>query len=175
MIESKIIPDYEKRNIPIIYTPANLKYLYPQRYGYRKTAQAYTIPVPLYTEPRSYATGLEGILYQRQEVIDARIKMILSEIDQRRILKEENIHQIGLSQCTCRGMIYELKQRYLDRRVVDLEKKMIDLEQEKRQEQTGYFRDILFLRKELRETIVEKLEEEQKAEFFGSPLEGALW
>jgi hypothetical protein len=113
-----------------MYTPINLKYLYPQRYGYRKSALAYSFPVPLYSRSRSYATGLEGILYQRQEVIDAMIKMIISEIDQRRILKDETIHQNGLDQCTCRGMIYELKQRYVDRRVVDLEKKMIVLEQE---------------------------------------------
>ena len=46
-----------------------------------------------------------------------------------------------------------------------------DLEQEKRRERSAYFRDILFLRKELRESFVEKLEEEQKAEMFMSPTE----
>jgi len=54
----------------------------------------------------------------------------------------------------------------MDKRWVDLEKKTIDLEQEKRQEITSYFRDILFLRKELRESIIEDLEESQKKAIF---------
>ena len=45
---------------------------------------------------------------------------------------------------------------------MDVERKIIDLEQEKRREQTDYFRDILFLKKELRETLIEKLEEQQR-------------
>jgi len=60
---------------------------------------------------------------------------------------------------------------YKDRRRVDIEKKIIDLEQEKRRERAAYFRDVLFLRKELRESFIEKLEEEQKAEIFMNPKE----
>ena len=37
-------------------------------------------------------------------------------------------------------------------------------EEEKRKEQTAYFRDILFLRKELRESLIDKLEERQKTD-----------
>ena len=54
----------------------------------------------------------------------------------------------------------------MDGRRVDIEKKIIDLEQEKRRERAAYFRDILFLRKELRESFIEKLEEDQKADIF---------
>jgi len=54
----------------------------------------------------------------------------------------------------------------MDRRRIELEEKILDLEQEKRREKAGYFRDVLFLRKELRESLIEKLEEEQKARFF---------
>jgi len=49
-----------------------------------------------------------------------------------------------------------------DKKRMDVERKIIDLEQEKRREQTDYFRDILFLKKELRETLIEKLEEKQR-------------
>ena len=92
--------------------------------------------------------------------------MILKEIDQRRILKEDNLYRICLDQCTCRTLIHQLGTTYMDKRWVDLERKTIDLEQEKRQEITGYFRDILFLRKELRESIIEDLEESQKKDIF---------
>ena len=55
--------------------------------------------------------------------------------------------------------------------LVELERKIIDLEQEKRKEKAGYFNDILFLKKELRETLIEKLEEEQKAMILNKPEE----
>ena len=47
---------------------------------------------------------------------------------------------------------------------IELERKIIDLEQDKRMEQTSYFRDIMFLKKDLREALIEKLEENQKTE-----------
>ena len=78
----------------------------------------------------------------------------------------KNIHQIDLDQCACRNLIYLLGDVYLERKRIDLERKIIDLEQEKRSEQAGCFRDILFLKKELRESLIEKLEEEQKSDMF---------
>ena len=38
----------------------------------------------------------------------------------------------------------------------------LDLEEQKRKELANYFKDVLFLKKELRESLVEKLEEDQK-------------
>jgi len=46
---------------------------------------------------------------------------------------------------------------------MDLERKILDLEQEKRREETTFFRDISFLNKDLRDSLIEKLEENQKA------------
>jgi hypothetical protein len=57
-----------------------------------------------------------------------------------------------------------LNETVWDRNRIDIERKIIDLDQEKRMEQTSYFRDILFLRKELRDAFIEKLEENQKTE-----------
>jgi len=92
--------------------------------------------------------------------------MVLSEIYQRRQLKEHNIYQICCDQCSCRNLIYLVGDIYMDKRRIELERKIIDLEQEKRREKTGYFRDILFLKKELRESLIEHLEEQQKADMF---------
>ena len=90
--------------------------------------------------------------------------MVLYEINQRRLMKDENLYKIDLDQCSCRNLIYHIGKEYKDRRRVDIEKKIIDLEEEKRREQTSYFKDILFLRKELRESLIEKLEEGQTLE-----------
>jgi hypothetical protein len=164
MIINTITPDYENRLAGLTYTLAEnpIKYFYPVRYGYNKKALMYSLSLPYYKKPAASSLGLEDFLGQRQDVIDTKIRMILNEIDQRRILKEDNIYKICLDQCTCRTLVHQLGLRYMDKKWVDLEKKTIDLEQEKRQEMTSYFRDILFLRKELRESIIENVEETQK-------------
>jgi len=170
MIINTIIPSYENRNLPTTFTyaPPAIKYLYPHKYGYHRTNHTYPLALPFDRKAVSYATGLglEGLLYQRQEVIDSKIQMVLTEINQRRILKDENLYKIDLDQCTCLNLIYHIGKDYKDKRRVDIEKKIIDLEEEKRREKTTYFRDILFLRKELRESFIEKLEEDQKADIF---------
>ena len=168
MILSTITTDYENRFAGVTYTPVEnpIKYFYPVRYGYNKTALLYSLSVSYYKKPVAASPDLEDLLGQRQDVIDAKIRMILKEIDQRRILKDDNIYRICLDQCTCKTLIHQLGVHYIDKRWVDLEKKTIDLEQEKRQEMTSYFRDILFLRKELRESIIENLEETQKLDIF---------
>jgi len=160
--------DYEIKNLPV---PSNyphfpLKYLYPQRYGYNPIKPVYAESFPLYEKSSSTPTGLEGLLYQRQEIIHSKIEMVLTEINQRRIMKDENLYQIDFDQNSLQTLIFGLRRYYIDRRRIELEKKIIDLEQEKRRERTTYFRDILFLRKELRESLVEKLEEDQKVDIF---------
>jgi hypothetical protein len=61
-------------------------------------------------------------------------------------------------------MIYARGDHLWDRNRLELEHKIIDLEQDKRREASNYFRDISFIRKELRESLIEKKEEEQKAD-----------
>ena len=168
MIINTITTDYENRHAGLTYTPVEnpIKYFYPMRYGYNKTALMYSLSLPYYKKTLTSSAGLEDLLGQRQDVIDAKIRMILKEIDQRRTLKDDNLYKICLDQCTCKTLIHQLGVHYIDKRWVDLEKKTIDLEQEKRKEITSYFRDILFLRKELRESVIENLEETQKLDIF---------
>ena len=173
MIINTIISYYGNRNAPVefSYEPPAIKYLYPHRYGYHRCDAYRSITLPCPRKPVSYATGLalDDLLGQRQEVIDSKIRMVLTEIDQRRIMKDYHLHRIDLDQCTCHNLIYHIGKDYKDRRRVDIEKKILDLEQEKRRERADYFRDILFLRKELRESFIEKLEEDQRAEIFINP------
>jgi len=172
---TSITPDYGNRNatVTFTYTPPLITYLYPKRYGYHRASPTYSLSLPFDRKVVSYATGLglEGLLYQKQEVIDSKIRMVLTEIDQRRIMKDYHLYRIDLDQCTCQNLISFIGTHYKDKRRIDIEKKIIDLEQEKRRERAAYFRDILFLRKELRESFVEKLEEDQKAEIFMNPPE----
>ena len=115
---------------------------------------------------QSFGYGLEQLMFQKKEIIDSRIQMLVSEIYQRHKLQNDNLYRICLDQCTCQNLILLMGENSLDNKRIELERKIIDLEQEKRRERTGYFRDILFLRKDLRETLIDKLEEEQKAKIF---------
>jgi hypothetical protein len=138
------------------------KYLYPAKPlvkdGYQNSPLSYAQK----SEP--FATGLEDLMLNREEVVNSKIQMLISDIYLRRDIKKENIHRIYLDQCACRTLVYRLDEKIWDKKRMDMERKIIDLEQEKRREMSDYFRDILFLKKDLREALVEKLEEKQKSE-----------
>jgi hypothetical protein len=98
--------------------------------------------------------------------------MLYSEIYKRHKVKEMNIYHINLDQCAFRNLIYQTNDYIWDKKRVEFEKKIIDLEQEKRREEANCFKDTLFIQKELRQSLIEKLEEEQKASLFTNQVEG---
>ena len=115
-----------------------------------------------YKEP-TLEVGLEQLMGQRQEILSSKLQMLYSEIYTRHQLADSNLYQINLDQCTCRNLIYRIGDEFFEKKRIELERKIIDLEEEKRREKANSFKDILFLQKELRETLIEKQEEEQKA------------
>lgn len=108
-------------------------------------------------------TGLDLLLGQRRELLRSKVELIASEIKERRYLKERNIYQINLDQCVCRDTILLRGEEIWDRYRFKLEQSLLDLEREKRMSQESYFRDLLFLKRELRQALIEGLEEDQKA------------
>jgi hypothetical protein len=151
---------------PVSFPQRDPRYLYPEKYTAEDPYRSLLSPSPAKSviagEGLLNHSGIDDLLLQRDEIIDSRLDMLMSDIYQRRKLEEDNLYRINLDQCTCRNLIYRMDRYVWDKKRVDVEKKIIDLEQEKRREQADYFRDILFLKKELRETLVEKLEEQQK-------------
>lgn len=164
MMENTLHDRPEDRHLPALQHSWDSYYLYAPHY--RISSNDYTYPSYIDGTDRSSGTGLEDLMNRKRDVIQSKIHMVLSEIYQRRQLKERNIYQICCDQCSCRNLIYLVGDMYMDRRRIELERKIIDLEQEKRREKSGYFRDILFLKKELRESLIEHLEEQQKADMF---------
>ena len=148
-----------------MYVPMDPKYLYFEREPTAKLALPDCLPEACESKAIG-GCGLEELLCQRKEIIHLRARLVLSEIYQRQKLMEDNLYRICLDQCTCRNLIYLQRDDFLDKTRIDLERQIIGLEQEKRKEKGSYFRDILFLRKELREAVIEKLEEEQKTALF---------
>jgi len=147
---------------PLSYVHMYPQYFYPERYtagvGYNRS---YLLESP---EKSFFGGGLDDLMLKRSKIIDSKIHLLLSDIYQRREFQKEHIYRIYLDQCNCRNLIFQLDEEIWDRKRMDIERKIIDLEQEKRMEQTSYFRDILFLKKDLREALIEKLEEKQKTD-----------
>ena len=102
-------------------------------------------------------------IQNKQETILSRMKLLYDEIGYRSKLKDKNIYQINWDQCACKSLIYTMGEDIFDKKRIELERKILDLEQEKRREEASFFKDISFLNKELRDTLIEKLEEKQKA------------
>jgi len=150
----------------LFYAPFDPKYLYPQN-GYQDNGD--TLLANNSNAPGIY--GLEELMNQRRDVISFKARLLFSEMYQRYKLRDTNLYRISLDQCMCTNLIYELGD-VIDNRRLQLERQIIGLEQEKRKEMANYFRDVSFLRKELRETLIEKLEEDQKASMFMNQAEG---
>ena len=163
LILSTIYNHHEDRTIPMLYVPIDPKYLY---HGNKPILNNGDYQNNLfsaeYKEP-TLEVGLEQLMEQRQEILSSKMQMLHSEIYKRHTLADANLYQINLDQCTCRNLIYRIGDEFFDKKRIELERKIIDLEEEKRREKANSFKDILFLQKEVRETLIEKQEEEQKA------------
>jgi hypothetical protein len=144
-----------------LYVPPDPRYTY---YVDRYTPTAvYGQDQLQQTQPGlSKDVGIEFLFRQNQEVIDSKIHMLYAEMGSRAILKEKNLYSINYDQCGFRNLIYQMCQYSFDRRRVELERKIIDLEQEKRREEKDFFKDLMFLNKELRFAKIEEMEEKQK-------------
>jgi hypothetical protein len=158
--------NYQGKDQQVLCPPLDPRYLYPQRYMVKDAYQSLLSPASERSQSLEQSVlnvpSVEDLMLNRGEVIDSHLRMLISDIYQRHKLQEDNLYHIDLDQCACKTLIYRMPPSMWDKKRMDVERKIIDLEQEKRREQTDYFRDILFLKKELRETLIEKLEEQQR-------------
>jgi hypothetical protein len=143
--------------------------LFDPGYGYQHG------PSPAPDTDQSQGYGIEQLLGNRRELLDSRISMLVGEISQRYRIREHNLYHINLDQCGFRSLIFERSEGVWDKTRTEFERKIIDLEQEKRREYTGFFNDILLLTKELREALVEKHEEQQKESLLVNQSEEIPW
>ncbi len=113
--------------------------------------------------------SLEGMLGAKIQRREDRIEAVIEAIDKRRLIKEENLYGIERDLCACQNLIFEMGYKVYrrDRDWIGLETRKIDLERDRRMELAAYFRDILFLGKELRDTVEYRRSIEEKAKLLG--------
>ena len=153
-----------RQNTHKLYVPIDPKYIYAAanmpdvRYGLKNSYLDTDSPVT--------GDGFEQLISQRQNLIFSNLEMLYTEIYKRHEIKEKNLYRINIDQCSFKNLIFQVNDYIWDKNRIELEQKIIDLEQEKRKEEANCFKDTLFIQKELRESLIEKLDEEQKASFF---------
>jgi len=156
---------HDPRNWPY-GLPLDPKYLYPGspnpgNIGYQfKQNEA---PNSAHSLDPEDGLGIENLLAQRADLVDYRAQMIVEEIKERRRILERNLYSINLDQCAHRDIILFRSEDIWDKYRFKLEEDILGLEENKRREESAYFRDILFLKKELRDSLIERKEEDHKA------------
>ena len=151
----------------------DLKYKYsPGKTGnwlnYWSMPEGYSCSVvPEQPETKSYlgVDPLETIMGERKALLGSKIEMILSGIEERKKIKQKNLYRIDKDYCSVLNVQFQMpreKQYSVDRDRLTLERMKKDLEQQKRMEEVNYFRDLGLLKKDLTETMIEYLSEQNK-------------
>jgi len=151
---------HKHESLSKLYIPFDLNYIFiddkPDNINYQSGDMGNDLTV-------SNVFDMDFFIRNKEEIVKSKIKLIYDEIKTRYYLKLQNIYRINVDQCACNNLIFTMGEEIFDKIRMDLERKILDLEQEKRREETTFFRDISFLNKDLRDSLIEKLEENQKA------------
>ena len=107
---------------------------------------------------------IDNIFRDKQTLIRSKIELILLQLEQRKKINQEVLYEIDNDSCKAQNLIFEMGYRVyrIDRDRITLEKTKLDLESQKRLEGVSYFRDTGMLNRDLKETLIEYLNEVQK-------------
>ena len=148
----------EERYIHGIQTSTNYG---PSGSAYLPTGPAYAI--------MSAPSAVEGMLSAKLDRTQSRIEALIEAIDKRRLIKEVNLYGIERDVTQCQNLLFDMGYKIYrrDKEWASLETKKIDLERDRRMEQSAYFRDLTLLGKELRDTVEYKQSILDKAQMLG--------
>ena len=107
----------------------------------------------------------DEIFKDRLNLIRSKIELILLQIDQRKKINQNILYQIEKDSCTVQNLYFDMGEKAYeigaDR--LKIEQMKLDLERQKRLEQGGYFKDTGLLNKDLKDTLIQYLDEVQKS------------
>ena len=143
------------------YGPFDPKYDPVWQAGYAPPANSIASYVH---EPSPTALGgdLGAILDQGRQLAEYQIGLLDEEMGQRRRIKESIMYDIYQDQLTLKNIVLLRGEDLWDKYRMRLEESILNLESEKRRELNSYFRDLMWLGRERRQSLVEAREEEQK-------------
>lgn len=107
----------------------------------------------------------DEIFKDRLNLIRSKIELILLQLDQRKKINQQILYQIEKDGCTVQNLYFDMGEKAYgitpDR--LRIEQMKFDLERQKRMEQGSYFRDTGLLNKDLKETLIQYMDEVQKS------------
>ena len=119
------------------------------------------------TETDSLITDL---FQNKEDIILKKITMLLAQLGDREEILRDNLEKIEKDICKCHNVKFALEAMGLgtsqEARDIDLNR-VLDLERQKRQEHVSHFKDLVFLKKEFMDSLLEFFKLKQREDFIG--------
>ena len=108
----------------------------------------------------------DDIFENRLGLIRSKLELILLQLKKRKEINTDILYQIEIDSCRVQSLQFELcpLPYEMGPDKITLEKMKLDLQRQKRMEQVSYFKDTGFLNRDLKETLIQYLEEVQKSD-----------
>jgi hypothetical protein len=106
----------------------------------------------------------DEIFKDRLDLIRSKLELILLQLNQRKAINQKILYQIDKDSCKVKTLNFEMGPGAYEmgRERLTLEQMQFDLKQQKRMEETSYFKDTGLLNTQLKDTLIEYMEEKQK-------------
>jgi hypothetical protein len=109
--------------------------------------------------------AIDDLMKDRMGLIRSKIELILLQLEERKKINVDVLSRIDTDSTVVQNLIFGMGFRAygMDKDRITLERMKLDLESQKRMEQTSYFRDTGFLNTDLKDTLIQYLNEVQKS------------
>jgi hypothetical protein len=106
----------------------------------------------------------DEIFKDRLDLIRSKLELILLQLDQRKAINQKILYQIDKDSCKVQSLNFEMGPGAYEmgRERLTLEQMQFDLKRQKRMEEASYFKDTGLLNTQLKDTLIEYMEEKQK-------------
>ena len=113
----------------------------------------------------NYIDPTDEIFKDRLDLIRSKLELILLQLNQRKSINQKILYQIDKDSCKVQTLNFEMGPGAYEmgRERLTLEQMQFDLKQQKRMEETSYFKDTGLLNTQLKDTLIEYMEEKQKS------------
>ena len=142
------------------------QYEHLYRYRYKTLPDYLKIPQKAYNllPTISDDDSLDAILNSKRDLLLDKLAMLTQALDERRKITSDIFANIQKDSTWCQNQIFEIEKLYDPKLEREWKRNMLDLNRERRQERTAYFRDLTMIQKELRDTMLEYIKEKQMEE-----------
>ena len=109
----------------------------------------------------------DEIFKDRLGLIRSKLELILLQLEQRKAINQKILYQIDKDSCKIQNLFFDMGPGAYEigRERLTLEKMNLDIKRQKRMEESSYFKDTGLLNKDLKDTLIQYMEEVQKSTF----------